>query len=165
MNFLSDVPLPVYHLFQSFTQKAEINGFGDMRVHSRRCCCGKILGKGIGCNRNDGNCLCIASLHLPYLPACRTAVHLRHLDIHQHEIVRRAGRCRRKPGFHRLLAIGRDDHVVAEPREQRAHQERVDLVVFRNQDREPLACRRGRRCPPVNPFSILTVHFERAATA
>ncbi len=64
------------------------------------------------------------------------AVEFRHLDVHQHQIVGRAGGFRRLPGFQRLFAIGGDDHMMAEPDQQRAHQERVDLVVFRHQHRQ-----------------------------
>ena len=62
------------------------------------------------------------------------AVELRHLDIHQNQIVRRAGGSRRQPGFQRLFAIGGDDGMVAEPGQKRTHQERVDLIVLRYQD-------------------------------
>ncbi len=72
------------------------------------------------------------------------AVELRHLDVHQHQIVGRAGGFRRQPGFQRLFAVGGDDGVMAEPAEQRAHQQRVDLVVLGDQDRQARARRRGR---------------------
>ncbi len=42
------------------------------------------------------------------------AVELRHLDVHQHQIVRRARGFRRQPGFQRLFAIGGDDGMMAE---------------------------------------------------
>jgi hypothetical protein len=72
------------------------------------------------------------------------AVKLRHLDVHQDEVIGRAGRIRRQPGFERGFAVGGDDCVMSEPGEERAHQQRVDLVVFGDQDRETLGRCAGR---------------------
>ena len=46
------------------------------------------------------------------------AVELGHLDVHQHEIVGRAGTFRGKPGFQCRFTIGRDDGVMAEAGQQ-----------------------------------------------
>ena len=63
-------------------------------------------------------------------------VHARHLHVHQHQIVRRAGGARGGPGFHRGFAVAGDGRTMAEPGEQRAREQRVDLVVFGDQDRQ-----------------------------
>ena len=67
-------------------------------------------------------------------------VHARHLHVHQHQIVRLAGRARRRPGFDRRFAVVGDGRAMAEPGEQRAREQRVDLVVLGHQDRQVL-CR------------------------
>ena len=88
----------------------------------------------------------LAGLALADPPCGLDAVELRHLDIHQHEVIGRAGGFGRQPGFQRFLAIGGDDGKMPQPRQQRTHQQRVDLVVFRHQDRKAARRRdRGRR--------------------
>ncbi len=69
-------------------------------------------------------------------------VHHRHLHVHQQQIVRRARGARGRPGFNRRSAVARDGRAMAELGQQRAHQQRIDLVVLRHQDREALG-RRG----------------------
>ena len=67
------------------------------------------------------------------------AVHARHLHVHQHQIVRRAGGARGGPGFDRRFAVAGDGRAMAEPRQQRARKQRVDLVVLGHQDRQAFA--------------------------
>ena len=62
------------------------------------------------------------------------AVELRHLDVHQNQIIGRAGGFGREPGFQRLFAIGADDGMMSQPGQQRTHQERVDFIVLGHQD-------------------------------
>ena len=69
------------------------------------------------------------------------AVDARHLHVHQHQVVGAAGAARRVPGLDRRLAVARDRRTVAEPRQQRAREQRVDLVILGDQDRQAL-----RRC-------------------
>src|ERR1019366_4520050 len=65
---------------------------------------------------------------------CFDAVELRHLDVHQHQIIGSARGLGRQPRFQRLLAVGGDDGMMSQSGQKRTHQERVDLVVFRHQN-------------------------------
>ncbi len=65
----------------------------------------------------------------------------RHVNIHQDQVERLAVRLRIRESFHGLRAITYHGRIVPEPDQQRARQQRVDVVVFRDEDRE----RVGRR--------------------
>ena len=69
-------------------------------------------------------------------------VHARHLHVHQDEIVGRAGLARGVPALQRRGAALGNGRPVAEPRQQRARQQRVDLVVLGDQDIEQALARR-----------------------
>ena len=83
-------------------------------------------------------------------------VHARHLHVHQYQVVRLSGCARGGPGFHRRFAVAGDGRAMAEPRQQRAREQRVDLVVLGDQDRQAFAGRRWRlacrrQFPPACP--------------
>ena len=81
-----------------------------------------------------------------------------HMHVHQHEIVGLAGarapRARPRPRPRRW----RNGRAVAEPAQQRAREQRVDLVVLGDQDREPWRRRAGGVIAGSGPPSASAPH-------
>ncbi len=69
-------------------------------------------------------------------PSLPSPVHAGKMQIHQHEIERRADRMGARDRLHGGDAVADHGRDVAELAEHRLRQQRVDVVVFRDQDRE-----------------------------
>ena len=69
--------------------------------------------------------------------ACRLgAAQSRHLQIHEDQIEGFFGGACRSAGGDRIVAVRHHDGTVAEPGEQAARQEGIDVVVFGDKDRK-----------------------------
>ncbi len=88
------------------------------------------------------------------------AVDAGHVHVHQHEVVGRAGRARREPGLDRGGAVLGDGRAMAEPCQQRARQQRVDLVVLGDQDRAA-----GRRADCMPPRASVASTLSRSKSS
>ena len=105
---------------------------GDVAVHARRQAALAILGEGVGGHRQDGRSG--ASGQCADQSRGLQAVHHRHLNVHQDEVVgRRAGL-----GNGRLTVVGKLD-LQADAGQQLHRDLLIDRVVLRQQDQAPVA--------------------------
>ena len=112
-------------MFDGVEERARIDRLGQVAVHSGRQAAFAIAAHGVRRHRDDADVPPALALQQPDGGGCFEAVHVRHLDVHEHEIERTV--------FHRgqrLASIADDGHQVAAFGQQTLRDALVDDVVF-----------------------------------
>ena len=122
---------------QNLRQPVAVERLGEKAVHAGRDAGLAVLVECIGGQRDDRGAWPIAcGLGGADASGGLDAVAAGHVHVHQHEAVRLAGGARRKPRLDRGRAIAGDGRTMTELCQERAGEQRVDLVVLGDQDRE-----------------------------
>ena len=98
---------------------------------------GTVFVEGVGGERDDWRALpAIRTLRLGGANAarCLDAVAAGHVQVHEHQTIRGAGRARGEEGLDGRGPVGCERRTMAELYQQRAREQCVDLVVLRDQD-------------------------------